>query len=147
MELRFEALKPKHAVISPYLRQADKDELKALTGFSPEIGVSYSIAFSQRGAAAFYENDKIPAAIFGISDNLIWLVGTDEITKHPVTFFRATQKYFHDLIRGHDFLYNYVDARNKLHLRWLKWLGFTIEEAQNLGVENRPFYRVCYINK
>ena len=142
--LRFEKLKPEHAVITPYLRQADIDELKALTGLAPNIGTAFSIAFTQRGYAAFYENKDIPAAIFGISDGLIWLVGTDEITKHPVTFFRATQKYFPDLVKGYDYIYNYVDARNKLHLRWLKWLGFTIEEAKILGVEKRPFHRIWY---
>ena len=138
--IKFEQLRAEHAIIAPYLRQEDIDEMKALTGMNPEIGVAYSIAFSQRGGAAIYAG-KI-AAIFGLSDNLIWLVGTDEITKHFITFFRATREYFPKLIKGYEYVYNYVDARNKLHLRWLEWLGFTIEEAQLLGVENRPFHKV-----
>ncbi len=139
-KLKFEKLKPEHSIITPYLRQEDINEMKALTGIKPELGVAYSIAFSQRGGAAIYD-DKT-AAIFGVSDDLIWLLGTDEITKHPITFFRASREYLPKLLRGYDYVYNYVDSRNKLHLDWLKWLGFTIEEAQLLGVENRPFHKV-----
>ena len=141
-KLTFVRLVSGHAKIAPYLRQADVDELKALSGVSPEIGVAYSIASSQKGYAAYY--DGTLTAIFGISNGLIWLVGTDAITKHPITFFRTSKQIFHELTKGHNYLHNYVDARNKLHLRWLKWIGFTIEEAQILGVENRLFHKVSY---
>ena len=141
-KVKFERLAPEHAKIAPYLRREDKDEIKALSGLSPEIGVAYSIASSQKGYAAYY--DGTLTAIFGISNGLIWLVGTDAITKHPITFFRTSRKIFHELTKGHNYLHNYVDARNKLHLRWLEWIGFTIEEAQILGVENRLFHKVSY---
>ena len=131
-----------HAKIAPYLRQADTDELKALSGLSPDVGVSFSIANSQRGYAAYYDGEL--TAVFGISGEIIWLVGTDTITKHPITFFRTSKQIFHELTKGHNYLHNYVDARNKLHLRWLKWLGFTIEEAVNLGAEGRPFHHVFW---
>ena len=141
-KLRFEKLKPEHAKITPYLRLADKQEMQALTGLNPDICVAYSIAFTQKGYAAYYDNKL--AAVFGLSDNLIWLLGTDEITKHPVTFFKVSKKIFKELTKGREYLYNYVDARNKLHLRWLAWLGFTIEEAQIMGAEQRPFHKVYY---
>ena len=143
--IKFERLKPEHAAIAPYLRQADADEIMALSGLAPAVAVAYSIAHTQRGFAALL--DGKPAAIFGISDDLIWLVGTDEITKHPITFFRETRRHFHELTRGYNYLHNCVDARNKLHLRWLKWLGFEIEDAQILGVEGRLFHKVIYKTK
>jgi hypothetical protein len=38
-------------------------------------------------------------------------------------------------------LENHVDARNRRALRWLGWLGFTIEAPAPWGVEGRPFHR------
>ena len=141
-KIKFERLAPEHAKIALYLRQEDKNEIKALSRLSPEIGVAYSIASSQKGYAAYY--DGTLTAIFGISNGLIWLVGTDAITKHPITFFRTSKQIFHELTKGHNYLHNYVDARNKLHLRWLKWIGFSIEKAVNLGAEGRPFHHVFW---
>ena len=141
-KLTFVRLVSGHAKIAPYLRQADTDELKALSGVSPDVGVSFSIANSQKGYAAYYDGEL--TAVFGISGEIIWLVGTDTITQHPITFFRTSKQIFHELTKGYKFLHNYVDARNKLHLRWLKWLGFTIEEAVNLGAEGRPFHYVYW---
>jgi len=43
-----------HAKIAPYLRRADTDELKALSVVSPDVGVSFSIANSQKGYATYY---------------------------------------------------------------------------------------------
>ena len=141
--VRLKTLAPEHAKIAPYLRQEDKDEIKALSGLSPETAVAFSIASSQTGYAAYYDGEL--TAIFGISGDEIWLVGTDIITEHPVTFFRVSRKIFHELSKGYEYLHNCVDARNKLHLRWLKWLGFTIEEAMYMGAEGMPFHHVFWI--
>jgi hypothetical protein len=35
---------------------------------------------------------------------------------------------------------NYVDARHARSIRWLKWLGFTIEEARPMGFAGLPFH-------
>ena len=47
----------------------------------------------------------------------------------------------------HPLLSNYVDAINELHIKWLKWCGFTfINKHEKYGVEQRPFYefvRLC----
>ena len=63
-KMKFERLAPEHAKIAPYLRREDKDEIKALSGLNPEIGVAFSIANSQKGYAAYY--DGVLTAIFGI---------------------------------------------------------------------------------
>ena len=142
-------LEAKHAAITPYLRRADVEEVQAFSGISPALAVAFSIAQSRPGFCVLYE-DK-PAAIFGAApvDNnkgCIWLLGTDEIEKHPVTFYRMSKKIFPAIMKDYQYLENYVDARNKLSLRWLKWLGFTVEDAQIMGAENREFHHV-YIGR
>lgn len=123
--LKITPIKPEHAAITPYLRKADLEEINAMTGLNPELAVAYSIAHTEKGFSAIY-NKKI-VSIFGVSNGLIWLVGTDEISEHPITFFKLSKKIFPELTTGYKRLENYVDERNKLSLRWLKWLGFNIE--------------------
>lgn len=138
--LKFVPLEPGHARITPYLRKIDIDEIAAMTGLSPAVAVSYSIAHSEKGYAV--EIDGRLIALFGVSNGIIWLVATDEINNYPVRFYRMSRKIFHNLRRGYNYLENYVDARNKLSLRWLKWLGFTIEPPQKIN--NGIFHHVYF---
>lgn len=131
MRITFEPLKPEHSRIAAHLRQADIDEINALNGLSPGVAVAYSIANSEKGAAVFIDGDL--SAVFGISRGVIWLVGTDEINKHPVAFYRTSRRIFRKLSNGYPKLENYVDARNIPYLRWLQWLGFDISPPVDAG--------------
>lgn len=124
-------LEPKHAAVAPYLRRSDVREHEAVSDLPIDAAVAFSIAHSERGFAALLDGRVI--AIFGVSSGVVWLVGTDEISEHPVTFFRLSKKIFERLSDGYDFLFNYVDRKNILSLRWLKWLGFKIEPAQKIN--------------
>lgn len=131
--------RPEHAAIVPYLRQADLDEIHAMTETDPAAAVSWSIASSERGYTALL--DGKPCAVFGVHDGVIWLVGTDEITRHPVTFYRYSRRIFQKLKQGYSRLYNFVHAGNTFSLRWLRWLGFSVEPPHN------HFHYVHYDNK
>ena len=132
-------LRPEHAAITPYLRQQDLDEIHASTELSPELAVAYSIANSERGFTALLDN--IPCAVFGVAQGTIWLVGTDEIAKYPVTFFRVSRNIFPKLSHGYPMLQNYVHVTNTLSLRWLQWLGFHVDPPIN------NFHHVYFLNK
>ena len=139
MKLQIVKLRPEHAAITPYLRQQDLDEIHEATDLSPELAVAYSIAHSERGYTALI--DDIPCAVFGVAQGVIWLVGTDEITHHPVTFLRVSRKIFPQLSHGYPVLHNYVHEANTLSLRWLQWLGFHVDPSVN------HFHYVYFLNK
>lgn len=141
------SLQPRHASITPYLRQVDVDEIKAMTGFSTKIAVAFSIASSAPGYAV--ELFEKPVAIFGagyVNDNLgtPWLLATDIISQYPLHFYRISRDIFTEIKRKYKRLENYVDARNKLSLKWLKWLGFNIEPPLIMGYEGKPFHKIWY---
>ena len=137
--LKIVPLRPEHATITPYLRQQDLDEIHEATDLSPELAVAYSIAHSERGFTALI--DDFPCAVFGVAQGIIWLVGTDEITKHPVTFFRVSKNIFPQLSHGYHVLHNYVYEANTLSLRWLQWLGFHVDPPIN------HFHHVYFLDK
>ena len=139
MNLQIVPLRPEHASIVPHLRQADIDEIRSMTGLPPSAAVACSIAVSERGFTALL--DGKPCAVFGVHDGIIWLVGTDEITHHPITFYRNSKRIFQNLKNGYARLFNFVHADNTFSLRWLRWLGFSVDPPHN------HFHYVHYDNK
>jgi hypothetical protein len=42
--------------------------------------------------------------------------------------------------RSYTLIGNVIDERNRVHLRWLKWMGFTfVQRIPEYGVQHRPF--------
>ena len=139
MIVDFLPLRPQHAAIAPHLRQQDIDEIHAACDWSVEAAIAYSIAHSEKGGATLIDGKL--AAVFGVNNGIIWLVATDDIAAHPVAFFRLSRRIFNNLKEGYSLLENYVHVNNTLSIRWLKWLGFTIEPPQN------NFHHVYFTNK
>jgi hypothetical protein len=137
---------PRHAAIVPYLRQADVDEIWSFTGISPASAISYSLAFSEYARAILL--DGKPVVLFGVTGvpashgktGVPWLVATEEIEKHPVRFYRMSKAVIATMRQKYDCLMNWVDIRNTLSIRWLKWAGFTVEEPEPWGVYGKMFH-------
>lgn len=64
--------------------------------------------------------------------------------KLAITFLRASRKYFKLLFSQCEMLENRVDARNELHLKWLKFLGFTVVGEEYIN--GYKFYRFYAYN-
>ena len=61
-------------------------------------------------------------------------------------FLRHSHKVCELLNQSFPIMYNYVDARNDLHIKWLKWMKFTfINKVNEFGYEKRPFYEFVKI--
>lgn len=123
----------------PTVRQADIDELRAL-GATPEQCLRLGLQHSARATTVFLHGE--PAGVVGIIDyrdyRLPWAVFTTAIDRHPLPFLRGGRAW----MRGvSGLLLNYVDARNTMTIRWLKWLGFTIDDPIPYGVNGEPFSR------
>ncbi len=133
--------------LAPKLRQADIKEIKAATGETPLFTLENGIYRSDSCYTIVDEDDK-PLAIFGtVPDSnrndtgRVWLLGSDELVKHSLFFLRNSHKWVVKLHQRYNILWNYIDARNEVHIRWLKWCGFNfIRRIEKYGVEQRPFY-------
>lgn len=84
-----------------------------------------------------------PIALFGLvpgrSYDVPWLLGSDRILAHWREFARRSRTELDRLRRGRP-LSNHVDARNIVHVRWLRWLGAQILPAEPYGLRRLPFY-------
>lgn len=140
--------------LAPKLRKADLQEIKAVSGEVPQIALERSIEWSDTCYAIVNEKDK-PIALFGVipdldidSSGFVWFLGSNELPKHSVTFLRHSKEWIDKLHQRFHRLWNYIDVRNEVHIRWLKWCGFTcLGRIEEYGVEKRPFYEFEKIGK
>ena len=142
-------------LFAPLLREADKQEMEAILG-SPanhEAALKYGIEVSYQPYTGFI--DGAPAAIFGVvpepvKKNIgsIWMMGTEAIPKNPVPFLRNSKVWMDKMFEPFELLWNTVDKRNTLHIRWIKWLGFNfIREIPQFGEQRLPFLEFAQIKK
>lgn len=138
--------------IATHLREIDRIEAWALHRLSPTMAVHGSLFLSEHSYTVLID-DK-PVLIYGVqpeslvSDTgVVWLLATDDISKITKTFIKQSRATFLELIRDYEVVYNYVYMNNKIALRWLKWLGFSIEPAKSLGALGADFHKVEYRRK
>lgn len=119
--------------IARRMRKADRDEVKAASGKSPFEALAYSLRKSSAAWTAMV--DGRPEVMFGVGDiNILtgvgapWLLGTDAVEKHYVAFLRHSVSWRDQLLRRYPVLRNFVDDRNRVAIRWLRWLGFTLSD-------------------
>ena len=130
--------------LSTRLRQEDIDECKAHSNSKPLDALTIGVQNSHLPFAV-YNNKHNPVFIVGVIPQgknlgMIWLLSSPEINNMPLTFLRHCKKVLECYNQTFPVLYNYIDARNTLHLKWLKWLGFQfIKVHQNFGYEQIKF--------
>ncbi len=135
--------------MAPRLRAADAAEVLAAGGFDAYAAVAKSIEASGERAWAVRFDGEL-ACCFGLVDvgqvldpvGVIWLLGTDTLTRHPRAFVRTCREVLPFLQGEHRALVNMVDARYTAALRWLSALGFEVHPASPFGASGLPFHPV-----
>lgn len=121
------------------MRPADADEVFAAVGLSPLAGAMTSLSASQEAYAGLVDGNI--AVLFGVAEQAPWLLGSDLVASVPISFLRRNRAVVEHWNQTYGRLENHVDARNVTSIKWLEWLGFTLEPAEPWGFERRAFHR------
>lgn len=128
------------------MRCADRVEVWASHRTTPRQAVAQSMRMSRDTYAGLADGRVV--CLFGVAratalsnDGMPWMLATPLLRKHAFAFLRRNRQVVNKWRAEYATLANYVDARNTLTLRWLAWLGFTIEPAAPYGAEQLPFHR------
>jgi len=129
------------------MREADKNEVMASDGELPVPAVLRAYNRSDKCLSLIIDDEA--ACVFGVAPLSLlgsvgspWMLGTDLITKNPLTFLRKSQNVVLDMQKSYATLINYIDSRNEFSLAWAKWVGFDVSEDTELrGPFNMPFHR------
>ena len=128
--------------LAPILREADKQECLATTGQMP-LKVLHSALLYGDITLTMKTPKGERIGLCGVTpspfDNagVVWMCATDAIMKHQMAFLRRSKTALDYLGADYDLLHNCVDARNTVHIKWLKWMGFHfIKSTKRMGPNN-----------
>jgi hypothetical protein len=134
------------------MRNEDRRELEAASGkkFKDVVDkTQYNTDFAIAGYC-----DKKLIAIFGVTritavtkTGAIWMFGTKFLPENKKVFLKHCKKCIEVMIENYPIVYNFVDKRNIMIINWLKWLGFTFEDAKPYGPNGLLFYKFYMKNK
>lgn len=92
--------------------------------------------------------EGVPLAMFGLvkrdilsGSGIIWMLGSNEAKKYRREFLTLTPPVIDEMLAICPRLCNMVHTKNRASVRWLKWLGFTIEEPEVHGPDQELFHR------
>ena len=130
--------------LAPRLREEDRAEGVAMFGMEP---LPLLLGGVLGGRAWVGVMDDNPLGIYGVASSHVeegvghpWMVATPSLIKHQISFLKQSPAAVAQLQDGYHTLTNLVDERNTVHIRWLKWCGFSIvRRFPEFGFEKRPF--------
>jgi hypothetical protein len=135
--------------IAADLREADREELRAVGCMDPLDCMFHGLAHSEKAWTGLIDEEPVcmfgavPASILG-NVGRPWMVGTNRLDKHPLVFLRRCKREgcLGEMRERFDVLTNYVDVRNTRAIEWLMWLGFDVRfEPVRIGPYKMPFLR------
>lgn len=138
------------------MREADKAEILAASGSTPEEALYQGLLSSAFGGRVLTIclPDGTPVGMMGVTPSgiadvgFIWMLASEGLSTIQRQFIRESRKYIDEITKGYRVVYNYTDARNTLHHRWLQWTGFNfIQRHEQWGHAGRPFLEVCKITE
>ena len=123
-------------------------ELHAAQGRPVREVIADSIAQTIEPLAAWSPDERL-VAIFGVVKlgpilspmAAPWLLGTPLLTHHTGDLVRLSRQYVAAWREHYPLLVNFVDARNTASIRYLKAVGFTLDEPAPFGHAGLPFHR------
>jgi hypothetical protein len=134
------------------LRSADLRELEDLSGrgarecllFGALAGKPCYTLRTHSGALV----GQVSVTPYGANNGLIALSGTDQLERTPMAFLRGSRDVLAAMEGSYDTLLNVCDARNEVHVKWLRWLGFSfLREIKQFGPRGVPVYEFARIRK
>lgn len=132
--------------IARNMRQADADEVWASHNFTPLEALMEGWELSEY-SVIITVNDE-PCVMIGLvrrdilsGNGIVWMLGTEGALKYKKKFFTEVPAVMKDMLSVCSMLYNHVHIKNKVSIKWLKWIGFTLCEPEPFGCEQELFHK------
>jgi len=141
------------SVVAENMRKEDVDEVKAHTGGCPKGSLLYAYFMSKPCLTVISRHGHLMAmgGVVPEGENIgrIWLLGCQSMFDDSIDkrwFLRKSKEKLAEMQSLYPLLFNMVDARNEVHVNWIRWLGFTfIKKHLEWGPEQMMFYEFVRI--
>ena len=139
-------------VVADNIRLEDAAELQASSGIPPDEAMLWSFLHS-KPCMTMVARDGEVMGMWGVvpdgENGKIWMLGTERMSRlgqDKRVFLRKARAQLELLFNHYPVLFNVVDARNVVHVRWLRYMGFTfVAKHPEWGAERRLFYEFVRI--
>tara|TARA_Y100000034_G_scaffold89640_1_gene107898 strand:+ start:446 stop:907 length:462 start_codon:yes stop_codon:yes gene_type:complete len=128
------------------MAQPDVDEAWAAGHKRPHEALEYSRKVS-RDTTTGLANGEV-ACIFGVGSSSIltglgspWMLTSPILEAHGKVFLRGCRMWMGDQKQKWLKLDNFVDARNERAVKWLRWMGFDLDEPAPYGPDGMDFHK------
>lgn len=132
--------------LAPKIRKADKEEIKASHNSTPLNALLFPFTQLKHKTFTIIGTEKEDViGMFGVVPcetkdyGIAWLLSSDELLNHTRQFLRECPKWVNEMSKDYKYLYNYVDERNIVAIKWLQFLGFKDIETLPYGYEKKNF--------
>ena len=132
--------------LAPNLRFEDKREVNTLGKTSEQsLLTGYLLG---RVCRSIINNYGQVVGMYGVvpadsKTGLVWMLGSDKLKKIKRPFLRESRTEVNGMNTLFPHLWNIIDSRNEMHLKWIKWCGFKIIGERM--VNNVKFYEFCKV--
>ena len=132
--------------LAPNLRSEDKREVNTL-GKTSEQALLSGYLFG-KVCRSIINNYGQVVGMYGVvpadsKTGLVWMLGSDKLKKIKIPFLKESRTEVEKMNTLFPHLWNIIDSRNEMHLKWIKWCGFKIIGERMIN--NVKFYEFCKV--
>ena len=132
--------------LAPRLRKEDVEEIYAASGDDPLTALLHGLEASTPCYSIINDRDEV-VGMFGAGPlpmpnlGFVWMLAAPGLVEVQVPFLRQSRRWIEQMHKDvAPVLTNVVDARNEVHIKWLRWCGFTfLRRIEDFGFEKRQF--------
>lgn len=129
------------------IRDEDAAEIAAFDGGNVSDALLRETPDMDKNAFVWERQGQVHA-IFGVNPvedrdkvGVIWMLATNTFDDHFMAFAAACKVVVEEMIKDYEYVFNYVHADNIKSIKWLKWLGFDVRDAEPIGINGAEFHR------
>lgn len=137
--------------LAPRLRKEDVAEIKAVNGNDPLPELQQALRVSDECWTIEHRDEQssegLVIGMFGVAPlegapgvGAIWLLASDDLPKIRWSFLKRTRPWIEHFLSKYPILTNWVDSRNEVHIKWLKWAGFQFTSVTE-QFSGEPFHQ------
>ena len=126
--------------IAHKLSDIDKKEALGMSGGTPLFALEQSLSNSVQDMRYILFVDGEPEGAFGLTKSLVnrstnlmayspWLLASDKLKEFPMTLTRTAREIV-TIWSEMGLLANFVSTENKVAIKWLQTLGFTVDTSK-----------------
>lgn len=124
-------------LLAQVMRECDRQELFHSSRKSPEDALAAGLLMGNCWTVQWGEKVVAMFGICGIPDRIgmPWMLASDDLLAIRKPFLRECRGVVEGWLERYAYLTNSCWSKNDVHIRWIRWLGFTFEGGEDRNGE------------